>query len=400
MKILIVHRNSFDVIGGVESTLYYMAETLRKMGHTPVIVAQQGKESNDQNAICKVVRYSPSRLYKKYFCLFLPFIACRNAKKKLKNILEQEKPDYIIVRDNILSYVLSQIFDRSKIVYIPLGVIRYYSTGLRKFSSVKSFIIECIRFVQMKQESRYQIKAFKNLTKIVVFSENMKSQIKDAIGYNHHTHVIYPGVSSKFSPYTEADDIRREFHIAKDDKIFLFVGRVVQEKNVRMLIDAYANSDYKNTVLLIVGGGDDLSFIQNKVNELGLEHVVLFSGFRRDTEKFYREAAFFILPSYYESFGNVILESYASGTPVIGFKTEKGKTLTAIGELVEEGKSGIICENFSTEALTNAINRAVLVANSDTYSNMREYCADLADKKFTWNRFMEQVIMVLRHGEK
>lgn len=400
MKIIILHRNSFDAIGGVESTIYYMAEVLKKMGHTPVVVAKHNGKSNDDDGFCKVLRFTPSRLSLKLLCPFIPTIEYFNAKKKLKTIIEEEQPDYIITRDNILSYVVSQFFDNERIVYIPLGIIKYYNAGIRKFSGLKGFIIECIRYIQMKQESFFQLKAIKNISKVIVFSENLKNQIFKALGQRDGIKIVHPGVSPKFHPDEKACAIRDEFNISPDKNILLFVGRVVQEKNVRMLIDAYAASNNSNTVLVVVGGGDDLNFVKNKAQTLNIADKVVFAGFRRDTEAFYREADLFVLPSYYEAFGNVIPEAMASGTPTVGFKTQEGCVLTAIAELIEDGKNGFICETYSTEALTDAINRAVALMNTDQYDSIKAYCAQLATEKFTWNNFMQQTLNLLEQKEE
>ncbi len=395
MKIIIIHRNSFDVVGGAESTIYYMADTLKKMGHTPVIVAKEGKKDKDDNAFCKIIRYKKSRFINRYTSIVDPLVEYINA-KQLKKIFEDENPDYIITRDNILACAIRKYFDPEKIVYIPLVVIKYYNAGIRKFNSFKTFIIEIIRFLKLKQESYYQIRAFKKLKKIVVFSNNMKKQILSATGDVSAVNIIHPGVNEKFSPIENASQIHKEFNIHEDKKIFLFVGRVVQEKNVRMLLEAFSLSDNENSVLLIVGDGDDRKYLEDRAKVLNIDDKVIFTGTRRDTERFYREADFFMLPSYYESFGNVILESLASGTPVIGFKTEEGKTLTAIDELIENGKSGIICDNFSTEALKNAINKAINIADTDEHKNMKNFCADTARKKFTWKNFIKQVLVILQ----
>lgn len=396
VKILILHRNSFDVIGGVESTIYYMVEALKELGHTPIVLAKYREGATEDNGVCKVLRYSHSRIKFKLLFPIIPFLEYLNAKKKIREIIEREKPDFIITRDNILSYVVSDFFDNNRIVYIPLGVIKYYNAGIRKFNSLRSGVVECIRFMQMQQESYFQLKAIKKLNKVVVFSKNMRSQIWKALKAEKPVTVIHPGVSPKFYSDIFAESIRSEFGIPDNKKILLFVGRVVQEKNVRMLIDAYANSNNENTVLLIVGGGDDLAYVKNKAATLGISDKVVFAGFRRDTERFYREADLFVLPSYYESFGNVILEAMASGVPVVGFRTEEGKVLTAIDELVEDGKSGFICKEYSLGALTNAINTAVGCMNSEAYNSIKKYCADTAKTNFTWGNFMQQVLGVLK----
>ena len=396
MKILIIHRNSFDVIGGAESTLYYMASALKNSGHTPVIVAKQRDSSYDDNDFCKIVRYTSFKMKSKFSCLFLPYFEYKNAIIKLPEIIKKENPDYIITRDNILACVISQVFDKNKVVYIPLVIIKYYNKGIRKFNSVKTFIIEVLRYIQMKQESHYQIKAFKNLKKVIVFSNNVKKQALSAAGSTLDITVVHPGVSEKFFAAGTYTDIRNKFNIPADKKILLFVGRVVQEKNIKMLLQAFSCAHNSNVVLFIVGDGDELIHLKKQANSLGIADKVIFTGMRRDTEKFYGAADFFVLPSYYEAFGNVVLESFASGVPVIGFKTEPGKTLTAIDELVEEGKSGFICKDYSVNSLTESINNALDISGTTDHEKMKIYCADSARQKYTWNNFISNTLKILK----
>lgn len=396
MKILIVHRNSFDIIGGAESTLYYMALAIKKLGHTPVILAMQRENSINSNDVCKVLRYTPFENKSKLQCFISPYLDYKNAKKKIEKIITEEKPDFIITRDNILAYVISQFFDKNRLVYVPLVVIKYYNKGIRKFNSFKTFIIEILRYIQMKQESYYQIKAFKNLKKIIVFSKNMKNQIGAAINDVSAITVIQPGAHEKFFETQKTGEIRKEFGITENKKIFLFVGRTVQEKNLEMLINSYANCNFEDTVLLIVGTGSELETLKKQVSDLKLDKNIIFTGARRDIEKFYAEADFFVLPSYYESFGNVILESLAAGVPIIGFKTEKGKVLTAIDELVEQDKNGYICKNFSSESLSAALNLAYNIIGTEKHKDMKKYCRDLAKEKYTWKNFIEKTLKVLK----
>ncbi len=400
MKVIILHRNSFDVIGGVESTIYYMAKELNNLGFEAIVVAKKRSDSvqQDNNNFCKVIRYKPSRYLKKATVLFHPYLEYKNAFKDLKNIILHEKPDFIISRDNLLSYAISHYYNSNKIVYIPLGVIKYYNLKRKETENIKSFILELIRYIQLKQESFFQLKALKKLKHIVVFSNNMKNQIYHAIGDTTKVSVVYPGVAEKFIPMnTEKTTIRDEFSIPTNKKIFLFVGRVVREKNIRMLIEAFKKSNYKDSYLIIVGGGDDLEYVKNMVEKLQLTKNVFFTGFRKDTELFYREASFFVLPSYYESFGNVILEAMASGTPVIGFKTEEGKTLTAVGELIENEKNGFVCENYSLNSLVRALNKAHTIYGTAEYKKMRKYCAESTRLNFSWNKFLKRILNVLQN---
>lgn len=394
MKVVILHRNSFDLIGGVEGTIYNIALTLKKMDITPVVVAKKTNNVNSaaDNELCKVRRYDGYKVFR-LFPFLSPYYEFKNAFKSLKDIIDEESPDLIIVRDNVLSYAVSKFYDTEKIVYVPLGVIQYYNKGIRKSKGLTGHIIEVIRWISLKIESHYQNLSFKNYKKVVVFSNNMKNQIINAVGDRENVTVSPPGVMDNEYYKRKYDySVHDEYGIPHNKKIFLFVGRIVQEKNIRMLIKAFEEMNNKDVVLFIVGGGDDLEYVKQMAVKLGVADKIVFTGFRRDTYRFYKAADFFVLPSYYESFGNVVPEAFIAGTPVIGFKTEKGKTLTAVDELIENENLGIICDDFSTKSLTKALNRAYEISMGENYQNISEYCRAQALKKYNWNVFVNNIL--------
>lgn len=166
----------------------------------------------------------------KLLLAFAPIYEYRNAMHYLKEIVLEEKPDLIIVRDSILSYNVSQFYDSKKIIYVPLAVIKYYNLK-RLTYSIKGFLAERIRRIQLRMESYYQIKAFPNLSHIAVFSKNMKKQVYRATKGRVNAEVIYPGVSKRFLQYEPEKFCFSEWKANQENKNFLFVGRLAQEKN-------------------------------------------------------------------------------------------------------------------------------------------------------------------------
>jgi len=109
----------------------------------------------------------------------------------------------------------------------------------------------------------------------------------------------------------------------KGKEIVLFLGRISPEKGIDLLINAWPRvlSHSSNALLVIAGSSPDFfgSRIQKKVRNSNLNDSIMFIGnVNNDIKKsLLSEAELLILPSYSESFGNVILESMACKTPVI-----------------------------------------------------------------------------------
>lgn len=109
--------------------------------------------------------------------------------------------------------------------------------------------------------------------------------------------------------------MRKNLNISDDTLVIGHVGRFVEQKNHRFLIDIF-NEIYKqnnNSLLLLAGQGPLIDEIKNKVKSLKLEKKVKFLGQRNDIDKLYQAFDVFLLPSLYEGLPVVGVESQAAG---------------------------------------------------------------------------------------
>jgi glycosyltransferase involved in cell wall biosynthesis len=105
----------------------------------------------------------------------------------------------------------------------------------------------------------------------------------------------------------------------------LYLGRIHPKKGIERLIEAYKNLDeelIKDNPLLIVGGGEEDYILSLKNLSKGKGNApnnIFFLGHKEAAEKelLYRNSKIFVLPSFSENFGNVVLESLSFSTPVI-----------------------------------------------------------------------------------
>ena len=128
----------------------------------------------------------------------------------------------------------------------------------------------------------------------------------------------------KFSP-SHRDENWRNLHGLGKDPLFLFVGRLVAEKNLAELTQAAILLRQKGYRFKLGFAGDGP---YGKILKEAFPND-LFFGFIQDEElsKIYASSDLFIFPSTTETFGNVILEAFASGLVVVGAK--KGGSLTS-----------------------------------------------------------------------
>jgi glycosyltransferase involved in cell wall biosynthesis len=125
------------------------------------------------------------------------------------------------------------------------------------------------------------------------------------------------------------------------------------EKNVSSLVAAmrYVIDTHPNAVCVVAGEGNEMSLIQNRIAELGLNNSVRLVGFRDDAISLIAAADIFVLPSLNEPFGLVLLEAMALGKPVVA--TASGGPL----EIVIDGVTGLLVPPATPLQLAEAINR-------------------------------------------
>ena len=112
---------------------------------------------------------------------------------------------------------------------------------------------------------------------------------------------------------------RKELNIKEDTLVIGHVGRFVEQKNHRFLIDIFneVHKQNKNSILLLIGQGPLMEEMKEKVDSLGISNSVKFLGQREDVSELYNAMDLFLFPSLYEGLGMVLIEAQANGLPCI-----------------------------------------------------------------------------------
>jgi glycosyltransferase involved in cell wall biosynthesis len=160
---------------------------------------------------------------------------------------------------------------------------------------------------------------------------------------------------------TEA--IRSRYNI-KAPQIFLYVGRLAPEKDLDILQQIMANLPlaYKDQVhWLVVGDGPHLHDMQNQ-SPANVTYTGYQSG--ETLAEIYASSDLFVFPSSTETFGNVVLEAFASGVPVVGARAG------GVQEIIEDSVTGHLCIPRDSEDFIKKI-----IQLMDQPSTMQAYAA-------------------------
>ena len=214
--------------------------------------------------------------------------------------------------------------------------------------------------------------------------------------------VVPPGVDlQRFHPIPKAE-ARARLGVPADHRMILFVGRLQPIKGVDTLICAAAltlkrQPELRNKVCVaVIGGGPDsdstqeqgeLARLKQLREELGIGDLVTFLGSKdQDTlVDYYCAAAMVVVPSHYESFGMVVLEAMACGTPVIA------SDVGGLSFSVADGFNGYLVPNKDPEALAYRLSLLL------KYDGLRQQLGEQARhwaERYSWANVADEILDV------
>ncbi len=173
-----------------------------------------------------------------------------------------------------------------------------------------------------------------------------------------------------------------------DRKLVLYVGRMVREKGVHILIDAFEKlqKERVNADLVIVGEGPVKDSLMRETQKRGLDRHVHFTGLvdQASLVKLYSSSHVFVLPSLYEPFGIAALEAMASGVPVV--VSDSG----GLAEIVENGVNGIKVPAEDPSSLSTALR--TLLEDSSLADRLRKNAYSSLLERYNWDLVAEKTL--------
>ena len=149
---------------------------------------------------------------------------------------------------------------------------------------------------------------------------------------------------------TEA--LREKLKIPDQAPVLGFIGRMVNDKGVVNLLEAYEMllSSFPDLYLVMIGGDDHTDPISSEVSQRISGHSqIILAGAVSDAAVYYGLFDLVVFPSFREGFPNVPLEAGAAGVPTVGFRT------TGTVDAIEDGMTGMLVPVGNSHALADAI---------------------------------------------
>jgi glycosyltransferase involved in cell wall biosynthesis len=371
MKILHVVNVSFVIPYFLGNQINYF----KKNGHDIFIVCSDSKELK--------------HLSKKY-----------NFKYEVINITRQLNPfTDIISFFKLYKYIFKNKFD------VVIG----HTPKAAMFAMLASFLSFVPRRIYIRHgimfETSYGLK--KNIYKLVeqftsFFSSSIicvsksvfDSSIQMKLSTRNKTLLIHHGScngvdsSYKFNPFRSNNtillDLKMKYNIKKKDFVIGFIGRIVQDKGIILLLNAWdiLKERHDNLKLLLIGplekrDGIDKIY-QNKIYS---DEDILYLGLIEDTNVYYSLMNVLVLPSYREGFPTVVLEASAMQLPVITSKK------TGCIDSIVENETGIFCD-LNPQSIANCIEQYIFNNNLSNIhgQNGRRFVVQNFDQQLIWEK--------------
>jgi glycosyltransferase involved in cell wall biosynthesis len=224
--------------------------------------------------------------------------------------------------------------------------------------------------------------------KVICCSDYMVSHVRWAFGLPPDKQIMIPnGVDS--DAYNRIDkknlSLFRSKFALPEEKIVLFVGRLVYEKGVHVLVNAIPKVQEKvNAKFVIVGNGYMKEQLSELVKRLGIAQKVMFTGFVDDDtlRKLQTCADVSVVPSLFEPFGIVALEAMAAKSPVVVSDTG------GLGEIVNHDVDGVKVYTNNPDSLAWGIIK--VLTNEENAERFRSNAYKKIHEKYNWDRIAQQ----------
>jgi glycosyltransferase involved in cell wall biosynthesis len=187
----------------------------------------------------------------------------------------------------------------------------------------------------------------------------------------------------------ERKNIRRDLGIHEEQKLFICVTRLIWEKGLKELVDAFTlvNAGNKNFILYIVGWSDydnPRHVTDQFINSVTKESGINFLGKRTDIPQLLAASDIFIFPSYYrEGIPRSLLEALSMGLPIITTDMP-GCKMTVANEV-----NGLIIQPRSVEEIINAVNKILHLNILEMGKRSRELAIEEFQDKIIFQKILD-----------
>lgn len=333
-KNLIIFTDAYEPqVNGVVTTLKQTKKHLERMNYTVIMISP-----NDFRFTTPLPFYNQIRL-------------AFPTKRTIHKIIKRINPDYIhIATEGPIGYQASRVCQKKKITYTTS-----YHTNFPEYINQK------IPFISERMVNKYLRTIHYAASRVLATTSSMEKKLYDN-GISRNISVWGRGVDTSSFRFSNKINDYRKIRL-------LYVGRISDEKNIESFLDIEQKFFVPKLEKIVVGDGPSLKKLQK---QYAGDKSIKFLGCKKgeDLEKEYQSADVFVFPSKTDTFGIVMLESMACGTPVAGYRVMGPK------DIIIPGVNGYIDDNLTIAVLKCIHMDRKKCANSVSFLTWEEITAN------------------------
>ena len=364
------------VVGGIARVVYDLSHRLIKDGHDVTVITYREGDApyyEDDKGV-KVHRIDNYMINPNNFIDWIMQMNFNMIAKENQLIAEEGSFDVIHAHDWLVTYAAKTIKNSYN---IPI-VATIHATEAGRNSGIHD---ETQKYIN---DTEWMLTY--EATEVIVNSNYMKGEVQRLFGlpFEKINVVANGGNLNKFTGIDRDYSFRRRYAM-DNEKIILFMGRLVNEKGVQHLIAAMPKilAGYNDAKLVVAGKGGMLDELKAEAEALGLGNKVYFAGYLggKDVEKMYKAADVLVFPSTYEPFGIVALEGMLSERPIV--VSDAG----GLAEIVQHRETGMKSYCGNPNSIADSI--LELLYNPELYANIVKKAKQKVKNDYNWTKIAQ-----------
>ena len=364
------------IVGGISRVVHDLSHRMIKDGHEVTVVTYKDGNApyfEDDKGV-KVYRVDNYMINPNNFIDWIMQLNFNMLAKANELIAKEGKFDVIHAHDWLVTYAAKSLKESYN---IPI-VATIHATESGRNSGIHD---ETQRYINDTE----WLLTYES-TEVIVNSNYMKNELQRNFGLPFEKiNVIPNGINlNNFTGIERDYDFRRQFAM-DNEKIILYVGRLVYEKGIQNLIGAMPKilSNYHDAKLVICGRGGMMEELKQEARNLGIENKVYFAGYcdSKKVQKMYRCADVAVFPSTYEPFGIVALEAMLAGVPTVV------SDVGGLNEIVEHGVDGMKSYAGNSNSIADSV--LTLLFDAKLCSAVSKNAVKKVKELYNWNKIAQ-----------
>jgi glycosyltransferase involved in cell wall biosynthesis len=267
---------------------------------------------------------------------------------------------------------------------VPLRVHSVIGMPLMEAKGVKLFVLKIVEKITYSFSNKLLCNSF-GLRDYI--GQNITNKEIRVIGYGSVNGIDTHYFKDTFTQ-SQKEYIKKQLNITPNDCVLIYIGRVVKDKGIDELVEAFTSLQElnKELKLLIIGEMEEhLNPVDHGTLQIIASHEnIIYKDFSMDIRKYLSISDIFLLPSYREGLPNILLEAGSFGVPIIT------TNINGCNEIVVNYKNGLLIEKKDADSIKSAVNS--LITDRKLYRFLKSNARSCIKSKFSQDYFHKELL--------